>query len=434
MRNVCRALSLVLSAAFVIASSTAAGASQKASANRILQRPLGAHSIVPHGRRRSGASLTLCKRPQNVKRASCFASANVDATVPGAFPDAVYGLTPSDLSLLYAYPAPGNQGSAGAAQTVAVVVAYDYANAEQDLGVYRQYYGLPPCTTANGCLSKVGAAAAGWGSQSGSPSSVSANPTGATALGWAAETDIDTQMVSAVCPNCNIVIAEAASDNLSDLANAVNAAVASGATIVNASFGAPEDPLDAYYAPAFENSHVKVVAAAGDWGFGVYYPAADDGTVAVGGTSLQVSGTQVSESVWNGTGSGCSRYFPRMPWQRNLGNGWSSCRSRTVADVSAVADPDTGVSVYDSSLFGSYGGWTVAGGTSVAAPIITGLYALSGDTNRDFGAQELYGSRWAFAPVTSGSNGWCALAYLCTAQQGYSGPAGIGVPQGLAGF
>ena len=433
MRNVCKALTLLLSAAAVIGSSGAGLANQKGSATRTLPRPLGAHSIVARSLRRSGAKVALCRRPRNVKRAGCFATAALDATTSGAFPDAVYGLTPADLSLLYAYPAPSVQGTLGAGQTVAVVVAYDYPLAEQDLAVYRQYFNLPPCTSANGCFSKVGAASTGWGGRSGSPTSVSANPTGADAMGWAAETDIDIEVVSAVCPSCNIVVAEAASDNLSDLSNAVSAAIASGATIVNASYGAPEDPSDRWLASPYENGPVKVVAAAGDWGFGVYYPASDPGTIAVGGTSLQVAGTQVSETVWSGTGSGCSRYFSKAPWQRGLQSGWQ-CPSRTVADVAAVADPNTGVAMYDSSLFGSYGGWTVVGGTSVAAPIITGMYALSGDTARDFGAQALYASRWAFAPVTSGSNGWCVVSYLCTAQAGYSGPTGLGVPQGLSGF
>jgi subtilase family serine protease len=433
MRNVCKALSLLLSMAAVIGTSGFAQANQKGSATRTLARPLGAHSIVKRSLRRSGAKVTLCRRPQNPKRAGCFATANLDATTTGAFPDAVYGLTPNDLSSLYAYPAPPNQGQLGSGQTVAVVVAYDYALAEQDLAVYRQYYGLPPCTSANGCFSKVGAGATGWVGQSGSPSSVSANPTGADALGWAAETDIDMEVVSAVCPSCNIVVAEATSDSLSDLSNAVATAIASGATIVNASYGAPEDSADRWLASPYENGQVKVVAAAGDWGFGVYYPAADPGTIAVGGTSLEVSGNQVNETVWSGTGSGCSHYFAKAPWQRGLQSGWQ-CPARTVADVAAVADPNTGVAMYDSSLFGSYGGWTVVGGTSVSAPIIAGMYALSGDTSRGFGAQTLYASRWAFAPVTSGSNGWCAIAYLCSAQTGYSGPTGLGVPQGLSGF
>jgi len=376
----------------------------------------------------------LCARPTNAAHAGCFATIRTDSVTSSVFPDSVFGLTPKDLSLLYAYPAPGAQGSAGWGQKVAIVVAGDYALAESDLGVYRSHFGLPPCTSANGCLTKVGAAAAG-ASQAGSPTSVSAHPTTLSAIGWAGETDTDTQMVSAVCPNCKIVIAEAASDSMVDLGMAVEAAINANASIINLSFGAAESSADVAWSSQYNGMrHVKLVAAAGDWGYGVYYPASDPSAIAVGGTSLSVSGSTVSETAWSGTGSGCSAYFNNPGWERPP---WvaGTCTRRNVADVSAVADPLTGAAIYDSSLFGLFGGWAIFGGTSVSAPIIAGMNALAANTARGQGAQLLYAApQWAFLPVTRGSNGSCSPQYLCTAMAGYNGPTGLGIPQGLGGF
>ena len=225
------------------------------------------------------------------------------------------------------------------------------------------------------------------------------------AAGWAAETDIDTQLISATCPNCNIMIAEAASDSLADLSNAVAAAINAGATIVNASFGAPESAEDRTYSFIYNNynyQNVKVVAAAGDWGYGVYFPASDPYVIAAGGTTVAVNAdSSVSEYAWSDTSSGCSAVFSQRAWQSALALPFG-CRGRVVADAAAVGDPDTGVAVYDSSLQGNGGGWATFGGTSVSAPIIAGLYALSGDTQRGRGAQTMYGARSSFLSVTSG--------------------------------
>jgi hypothetical protein len=242
-------------------------------------------------------------------------------------------------------------------------------------------------------------------------------------------------VISAVCPNCRIMLAEAKSDSLPDLANAVAAAVRAGATIVNASYGARESRADYQSGSPYENGRVKVVAASGDWGYGQYYPAADPDVIAVGGTTLNVSGKQVSESVWAWTGSGCALSAKPL-WQSTFAFAWGSCVTRSLNDVAAVADPRTGVAMYDSALFGAKGGgWSVAGGTSVSAPIVTAMYALSGDTARGIGAQELYAAKpGTWLPVTTGANGWCRPAYLCTAGPVYNGPTGLGIPHGLTGF
>ncbi len=410
------------------------GLNKTVSGERLLTSPLGIHSIVPAYRRVQDTA--LCLRSFDPTRAGCFAAANIRATVLGAFPYSVNGLTPNDISSLYAYPKPQWQGTMGMGQTVAIVVAHDYASAESDLAVYRKYYGLPPCSSAGGCLTKVGAAATGQSGQTGTGTSVSANPTTPNAIGWAAETDVDTEMVSAVCPNCRITIAEAATDSMSDLTKAVATAIASGATIVNTSFGAPESAADLAFAPTYNSPNVKIVSAAGDWGYGVYFPAADTNVIAVGGTSIQVLGSLVSETVWSRTGSGCSQYFAKPSWQKDPGPAWLTCKNRTVADVAAIADPNTGVAMYDSSLFGAAGGgWTIVGGTSVSAPIVSGMYALSGQVGPGLGAQILYALHFlSFLSITSGSNGTCYPTYLCTGGIGYNGPTGNGVPQGLSGF
>jgi subtilase family serine protease len=257
-----------------------------------------------------------------------------------------------------------------------------------------------------------------------------------SSTGWAGEVDTDTQMISATCPNCKIVISEAATDSISDLSQAVITGInTAGVTIVSASFGAPESITDRmlYTMYAYDNYQgVKVVAAAGDSGYGVYFPASQNNVLAVGGTTLSVSGSTVSESAWSGTGSGCSVLFARQSWQKVPTNG---CSMRSVVDIAAVADPNTGVAVYDSTLSGTSGGWATFGGTSVSAPIITGMIALSGHTQGSVGAQKLYAAASSnFLKITSGSNGKCTALFLCTAQAGYSGPTGLGIPQGLGGF
>ena len=151
---------------------------------------------------------------------------------------------------------------------------------------------------------------------------------------------------------------------------------------------------------------------------------------AVGGTSLNLTaaGARAKETVWSGSGSGCSRYIPKPSWQKDSG-----CNNRTVADVAAVADPYTGVAVLDTT--GS-GGWTIFGGTSVASPIIAAVYALAGNTGSIGYGSYPYGHTSSLFDVTSGSDGNCkrSTLYLCTGLKGYDGPTGVGTPNGASGF
>lgn len=423
------------SSSAALAQIAARGHGSAPSAVRTLSHVLGRRSIVPLTA--ASKSVHLCTPSTDPAHAACFADVRTDSVISSVFPDDVNGLTPNDLSTLYKYPAPAHQGTAGKGQTVGIVVVGNYAALPSDLNVYRSHFGLPACTTANGCLSKIATPASSQvAALTGGQSSIVAFAALPSSAGWAGEADADTQVISATCPNCKILVSEAATDSISDLSNAVAAAINSGATVVNASFGAPEaatdwslNQMNTYY----NYNNVKVVAAAGDSGYGVNFPASNPEVIAVGGTTLAVSGSTVSESAWSGTGSGCSLLFGRPSWQKVSTAG---CTNRAVVDISAVADPATGVAVYDSTLPGTSGGWATFGGTSIATPIITGMLAISGKAQDSFyGGQPLYGASSSnFLKVTSGSNGTCAIAVLCTALDGYNGPTGLGVPQGLGAF
>jgi subtilase family serine protease len=326
------------------------------------------------------------------------------------------GFGPSSLLSAYNLPADG-----GAGQTVAIVDAYNDPNAAADMAVYRSQYGLPACTVASGCFKQV--------SQTGSTTSLPASNTG-----WAGEISLDLDMVSAIAPEANIILVEASSSSMANLGKSVNEAVALGAGFVSNSYGGSESSSDTSYDSSyFNHPGVVITASSGDSGYGVEYPAASQYVTAVGGTSLSTSSNSRgwTESVWStssteGAGSGCSAYDAKPTWQTDTG-----CSGRTVADVSAVADPATGVAVYQT-----YGasGWAVYGGTSVASPLIAAVYADAGTPTVDYPAADLYANTSSLNDVTSGSTTSCSPAYLCTAETGYDGPTGLGTPNGLTAF
>ncbi|MFB7645399.1 putative Ig domain-containing protein [Streptomyces sp. NPDC056085] len=361
----------------------------------------------------------LCAQPDKAGVMSCLALARTDVRhhlgiSPNAAPS---GYGPTDLQSAYALPS-----SAGAGATVAIVDAQDDPNAESDLATYRSQYGLPACTTANGCFKKV--------DQNGGTNYPTADS------GWAGEISLDVDMVSAVCPQCHILLVEATSANMGDLGAAVNRAVTMGAKYVSNSYGGSEDSTDpSSDASYFNHPGVAITVSSGDSGYGVEYPAASQYVTSVGGTSLsRASNTRGwSESVWGtssggeGAGSGCSAYDPKPSWQKDTG-----CAKRTVADVSAVADPNTGLAVYDSY---QATGWNVYGGTSASSPIIASVYALAGTPAANtVPASYPYAHTSSLNDVTSGANGSCSPAYLCQAAAGYDGPTGLGTPNGTAAF
>ncbi|WP_405863298.1 putative Ig domain-containing protein [Streptomyces sp. NBC_01515] len=355
--------------------------------------------------------------------ASCFAQRRTDikqrlaSAVHADAAAAVSGLSPANLHSAYALPSTGGSGL-----TVAVVDAYNDPNAASDLATYRSNFGLSACTVASGCFKQV--------SQTGSTTSLPTNDTG-----WAGEEALDIDMVSAVCPNCNIILVEATSATDANLGTAENEAVALGAKFVSNSWGGSEASTqtseDTSY---FKHPGVAITVSSGDEAYGAEYPATSQYVTAVGGTALSTSSTTRgwTESVWKtssteGGGSGCSAYDAKPTWQTDTG-----CTKRMEADVSAVADPATGVAVYDT-----YGGsgWAVYGGTSASSPIIAGVYALAGTPGTsDYPAKYPYSHTSNLYDVTSGNNGSCTTSYFCTAGTGYDGPTGWGTPDGTAAF
>ncbi|WP_432181361.1 carboxypeptidase regulatory-like domain-containing protein [Streptomyces sp. NBC_00063] len=354
---------------------------------------------------------------------ACFAMRRTDvrATKGVLRSTAPEGLSPADLRSAYGLPADGGKGA-----TIAVIAAQDNPRAEADLAVYRKQFGLPECTTASGCLTKV--------DQNGGTDYPVAR------AGWAAEISLDLQMVSAVAPKARIVLVEAATPNFDDLGAAVNQAVAQGAQFISNSYGtgyspaagSGEDPaltswMDAYY----DHPGVTVVASSGDSGYGVSYPASSQYVTAVGGTSLvkDDSARGWSEKAWAGSGSGCSLYSAKPGAQKD-----GACAKRTVADVSAVADPATGVAVYNAY---KADGWSVYGGTSASAPLITGVYANAGKPlSGTYPNSYPYAKPGALNDITEGTNGSCfsTQAALCKAGVGYDGPTGLGTPKGPDAF
>ena len=381
--------------------------------------PVSAHRAAPTA---TPDYLRACDKPARPRTASCLVLVRTNVAARsqkslglGQAPTGV-GYGPASLQNAYVLPS----SSAGNGDTVAIVDAYDDPNAAADLATYRSDWGLPPCTTANGCFSKV--------NQNGQASPLPA-PSGST--GWATEESLDIDMVSAICPNCHILLVEANSPSVSDLGTGVNSAVALGALFVSNSYSTSaeysgETADDSAY---YDHPGVAVTAAAGDSGYGVGFPAASPHVVAVGGTSLTQASNRRgwTETAWSGTGSGCSAYELKPSWQNDSG-----CANRTNNDVAADADPNTGVAVYDTY---DQGGWLEVGGTSVATPIIASIYALVGAPKPNtYPASYLYAHTADLNDVTSGADGTCSPAYLCTAGAGYDGPTGWGTPNGIGAF
>jgi len=320
------------------------------------------------------------------------------------------GLNPADIRSAYALTSSSSGG-----RTVAIVDAYNDPTAESDLDVYRSQFGLSSCTTSNGCFRKV--------SQTGSTTSLPA-----TDAGWATEISLDLDMVSAACPDCKILLVEASSSSFANLGTAVNYAASQGSVVaISNSYGGS----DSAQTSAYNHPGIAITASTGDAGYGVESPASFPDVVAVGGTSLsRASNTRGwTESAWSGAGSGCSTINAKPTWQTSV----TQCSKKANADVSAVADPNTGVSVYDSTSYQGSVGWQVYGGTSASSPIIASVYALSGNT-AGYPASYTWAHASGLNDVTSGSNGTCSTTVWCHAGVGWDGPTGLGTPKGTSAF
>lgn len=388
---------------------------------------------APAAKAANGTSVDVCGNAP-VGYAHCNAILRVSGPVAisganAATPADVLGVngaySPAFLRSAYNVGSLGGASKDGAGQIVAIVDAYNNPRLLSDIAYYRQYFGLPACavgtvsSSATSCVIQIV-------NQSGASS-----PLPPTSTSWGIEQAIDAEMISALCSNCQLLIVEANTASMIDLGASVNMAVQLGATVVSNSYGAAEFASENDLSiSAFNHPGVPIVAAAGDNGYGVQFPAASPNVVAVGGTTLlqnSANGTRnATEVAWIGTGSGCSLYEAKPSWQHD-----TSCSNRTVADIAAVANPNTGVWIYDT--YGANGLY-VAGGTSVATAIVSAVFAVaaSGQSNGAYPAQNLYANANALSPVTAGSNGRCDN-YLCDASlsvDGYNGPTGLGTPGG----
>ncbi len=375
---------------------------------------------------RSAAGLTLTAAPNQPGAVHAVLE---EHPVPGA-------LAPQELHTAYAVPV---ATSSSLLQTIAVVDAYSDPAAEADLGVYDRQYGLPACTSANGCFTVI--------NEEGKR-----EPLPPTEGFWAAEISADVQIAHAVCQTCRIVLAEAKSEEFSDLGAAVDAAVAAGATVVNNSYESEGEETSSAAALNAHYNHpgVVITASAGDCGYrgeacpagGVSFPASSPDVVAVGGTALSESFGMWRSRAWSGTGGGCSSVFVAPLWQTSLSR-WAptTCAwQRLVADVAAVGSTETGISVYDSTPPFEHGpaiGWRYDAGSSVSSPVIAAEFALGGGAHGvEYPALTLYSHAGSDAlyDVTDGSNGGCGGATACRAAVGFDGPSGVGSPVGLVAF
>jgi subtilase family serine protease len=380
--------------------------------------PTAAQSVRAVERSGRTFHVAVCPRGNPAGTARCFAHVVTDArgnpingkVNPAATPS---GYGPADLRAAYGLTGVTGSGT----PTVAIVDAFAYPRAEQDLAVYRSQYGLPACTTANGCLRIVG--------QTGG------KPPSRVDTGWDNEQALDLDMVSAACPNCHILLVQASSASFSNLWTGVDyAKTQPGVRAISNSYGNTDSSSYAAYDSHYAGNNMAITVSTGDYGYGAQWPATAPGAVAVGGTSLvRSSGTRGwSETVWNGAGSGCGLGHSKPSWQNGVTD---ACGGRMEADLSANADPNTGVAVY-GPINRNSSGWGVWGGTSESAPFIAGLFALrNGSINA---ASSIYAHKTSLYDVTSGSNGTCAVAYYCKGQAGYDGPTGLGTPNGIGAF
>jgi subtilase family serine protease len=338
--------------------------------------------------------------------AACLSVRAVTSAVAGQAVAMPTGLSPVDIRSAYNL-------TAGGSATVAVVTAYDDPKAESDLAVYRAKFKLRACTTANRCFRKV--------NQSGGTASPRVD------AGWAGEASLDIEMVSAACTTCRILLVEANTSSMADLAAAADYAATQKVSAISNSYVGS----DTTHAAAYNHPGVAVVASAGDNGYGAGAPASYATVIAVGGTSLRRSSNARgwTETAWSGSGSRCATGTAKPAWQTAL----TKCAGKALADVSAVADPRTGVAAYIGTRFGTAVGWQVMGGTSVAAPIIAGVYGLSRRTS-GYPAAYTWAHSSSLNDVTSGSNGKCATSRWCSAGKGWDGPTGLGTPNGTSSF
>ena len=324
------------------------------------------------------------------------------------------GYSPDDIRAAYALPSVGGQG------TIAIVDAYDYPTAENDLNVFSAQFGLPACTTANGCFKKIYA--------------TGTKPR--TSCSWSQEMALDIEWAHAMAPNARIVLVESASSTMLSLFKAILTATAiSTVTEESNSWGGSEFQKEKNYDVAFlQRPGIVYFASSGDTGGKTIYPAVSPYVIAAGGTSLN-SISPVDETAWSGSGGGKSRYEPRPSYQNGIQSLTGAARG--VPDFSAVADPATGVSVYDSTPCQGMSGWMVFGGTSVSSPVLAGIVNLAdhvtpstttfSELTTIYSAAAIAGTSPDFRDIVSGTAG------TFSALTGWDFTTGVGSNIGLSG-
>ena len=325
------------------------------------------------------------------------------------------GETPSSIRTVYKLPSTGGGG------VIAIVDAFHYPTAENDLRVVSSQFKLPACTKANGCSRQVFAN----GTQP------------QTNCGWSQEAALDIEWAHAMAPNAKLVLVEAGSNSFSNLFRAIDVATSAVTTgghkgEVSMSWGGGEFSTESSFDGHFQNTGVVYFAASGDTGGSNIYPSTSPYVVSSGGTSIHrsSSGAFLSESGWSGSGGGPSKYEPRPGYQSGVAN--TSTIHRSAPDFSFDADPKSGVSVYDSTKCQGLSGWLVFGGTSVSSPSLAGTVNLAGHfySNSTSELTTIYANRTNrsdFRDILSGTAG------SFSAKAGDDFVTGIGSDQGTAG-
>jgi subtilase family serine protease len=310
------------------------------------------------------------------------------------------GLSPATIKSVYGFPTTVSP-LPGAGQTIAIVDAYDDPTAENDLNVFSSQFGLPACTSANGCFSKV--------TQTGGTSYPRSDS------GWALEISLDIEWAHAIAPGAKILLVEASSNSFSNLMAAEDYAKAHAQYVSN-SWGGSEFSGESSYDSHFSQNGVSFFVSAGDSGLPAEYPSASPNVISVGGTTLHFSGsTFTGETGWSDGGGGCSAYEAATSAQSSFpGYGQVNCAGkRATPDVSLDADPNSGVSVYDSTSYSGQTGWFKVGGTSASSPMWA---AAAADAGTVVSSGYAYGNNITFNDISSGNNGApCLNGYdLCS--------------------
>lgn len=314
----------------------------------------------------------------------------------------VVGLSPSTIKGAYGF---STAASAGTGKTIAIVDAYNDPTAESDLGTFSSTFGLPPCTTANGCFLKV--------NQNGNTRSLPG-----TDAGWALEIALDVEWAHAIAPGAKILLVEARSSSLSNLFAAEDYAKAHAQYVSN-SWGASEFSSEHSYDGHFTQTGVSFFASSGDGGSQLW-PSTSPNVISVGGTTLTFnSDGSLTETGWSGSGGGCSAYETANTAQ--VTDSVNCNGKRATPDVSLDADPNSGVSVYDSTPYSGSAGWWQVGGTSASSPMWA---ARSADAGVPVNSAYVYGSSITYRDITIGSNnvGSCKPGYdLVTGRGSWTG-------------